>query len=112
MYRSPVRPSGGLHLAPDGGESSKTSNTIIHVKSRQDKDQSATKPMPSYDPYSLIGRTFLLPKENGECLRATISEKIIETSQELDDIHDNTVDNVIFLIGVGQGRSETILSYN
>ena len=75
LYRSAVGPTDGLHpnkhLAPDGGESSKTANTIIHVKSRQDEDQSATKPMPSYDPDSLIGRTFLLPKDNnGECLRA------------------------------------------
>ena len=69
--------------------------------------------MPSYDPDRLIGTTFLLPKgNNGECLRATISKKIIETSQEQDDIHDNTVDNINFLIKVGQGRSERILSYN
>ena len=69
--------------------------------------------MPSYDPDSLIGRTFLLPKDNnGKCLRATISKKIIVTSQELDDIHYKTVDNINFLIRDGQGRSETILSYN
>ena len=57
LYRSAMRHSDGLHPnkhpEPDGGESSKTSITIIHVKSRQDEDQSATKPMSSNDPDSL-----------------------------------------------------------
>ena len=95
LYRSALRPSDRLHpnkhLAPDGGESSKTSNTIIHVKSGQDEDQSTNKPMPSYDPDHLIGRTFLLQKDNNaKCLKATISKIIIETSQELDDINDKS----------------------
>ena len=69
--------------------------------------------MPSDDPDSLIGRTFLIPKDNnGECLRATISKRIIETSQEPDDIHGKAVDNINFLMKVGQGKFETSLSYN
>ena len=53
----------------------------IFVRSRQDDSQSATKPMAEYNPDDLIGRTFLLPKnEQGERLRATIKRKVIETS--------------------------------
>ena len=64
--------------------------------------------MPSYDPDSLIGRTFFYQKTT----MVSVSKKIMETSQELDDIHDKTVDNINFLIKVGQGRSKTILSYD
>ena len=83
------------------------------MKSRQDEDQSAPKPILLYDPDSLIGRIVLLQNDNKcECLRATISKKIIEPLEEIDDIHHKTVDNINFLIKLGQGRSETILSYN
>ena len=56
---------------------------------------------------------FLLPKnENGEQLRATITKKIIETSQQLEDLHEQSIDNINYLVKVGQGRSETILPCN
>ena len=68
---------------PDGGESSKTPKPIVFVRSRQDDSQSATKPMAEYNPDDLIGRAFLLPKnEQGERLRATIKRKVIETSKQ------------------------------
>ena len=84
-----VRPSDSAHpnkcLLPDGGECSHTHIPIIFVRSRQDDSQSATKAMAEYNPGDLIGRTFLLPKnEQGERLRATIKRKVIETSKLLD----------------------------
>ena len=68
--------------------------------------------MAEYNPDDLIGRTFLLPKnEQGERLRATIKRKVIETSKLLDDQHDNTIDKINFHLDVGQGRAEAIMSY-
>ena len=115
-YRSAVTPSDSAHpnkrLVPDGGESSQTPKPIIFVRSTQDDSQSATKPMAEYNPDDIIGRTFLLPKnEQGERLRATIKGKGIETSKLLDDQHDNVIDKINFHLDVGQGRAETIKSY-
>ena len=116
LYRSAVRPSDSAHpnkrLVTDGGESSQTPKPIVFVRSRQDNSQSATKPMAEYNPDDLMGRTFLLPKnEEGERLRATIKRKVIETSKLLDDQHDNAIDKINFHLDVGQGRAETIMSY-
>ena len=70
LYRVAVRPSDSTHpnrrLVPDGGESSQTPKPIIFVRSRQDDSQSATKLMAEYNPDDLIGRTFLLPKNEQE----------------------------------------------
>ena len=116
LYRSAVRPSDSAHpnkiLLPDGGESSQTPKPIVFDRSRQDDSQPATKPMAEYNPDDLIGRTFLLPKnEQGERLRATIKRKVIETSKDLDDQHDNTIEKINFHLDVGQGRAEPIMSY-
>ena len=68
--------------------------------------------MTEYNPDDLIGRTFLLPKnEQGERLRATIKRKVIETSKDLDDQHDNAIEKINFYLDVGQGRAEAIMSY-
>ena len=116
LYRSAVRPSDSAHhnkrLVPDGGESSKTPKPIVFVRSRQDDSQSATKPLAEYNADDLIGRTFLLPKnEQGESLRATFKRKVIETSKHLDDQHDNAIEKLNFHLDVGKGRGEAIMSY-
>ena len=99
-------------LVPDGGESSQTPTPIVFVRSRQDDSQSATKPMAEYNLDDLIGRTFLLPKnEQGERLRATIKRKVIKTSKHLDDQHDNAIEKINFHLDVGQGRAEASMSY-
>ena len=68
--------------------------------------------MAEYSPDDLIGRTFLLPKnEQGERLRDTIKRKVIETSKLLDNQHDNAIDKINFHLDVGQGRAEAIMSY-
>ena len=116
LYRSAVRPSDSAHpnkrLVPDGEESSKTPKPIVSVRSRQDDNQSAAKPMAEYNPDDLIGRTFLLPKnEQGERLRATIKRKVIATSKHLDDQHDNAIEKINFHLDVGEGRAEAIMTY-
>ena len=68
--------------------------------------------MAEYNPDDLIGRTFLLPKnEQGERLRATIMRKVIETSKLLDNQRDNAIDKINFHLDVGQGKAEAIMSY-
>ena len=95
----------------DGRESSKTLKPIVFVRSRQDVSQSATKPIADYNPDDLIGRTFLLPKnEQGERLTATIKRKVIETSKHLDDHHDNAIEKINYYLDVRQGRAEAIMS--
>ena len=116
LFRSAVRPSDSAppnkRLVPDGGKSSKTPKSIVFVRSRQDDSQSATKPMAESHPDDLIGRPFLLPKnEQGERLRATIKRKVIETLKHLDDQHDNAIEKINFHLDVGQGGSEDIMSY-
>ena len=103
LYRSEVRPSDSVHpnkrLVPDGGETSKTLNPIVFVRSRQDDSQSATQPMAEYNPDDLIGRAFLLQKnEQGERHRATTKKKVIETSRHLDDHHDNAIEMINFYL--------------
>ena len=84
-----------------------TSRSIVFVQFRQDEDTSVTTPMPTCDPDDLIGRTFLLPEnEKGECLRVTIKQIIIETSQELDDMHDAAIEHINYLLFfIGQADS-------
>ena len=43
--------------------------------------------------------------------RASIKQKVIEISDKLED-QNTMVDNINFLLDVGQGRSQTISSYN
>ena len=87
---------------------------ITFAKSHQDLDKSVSKPMAEYDPDHLIGRTFLLPpNQKGERHRASIKQKVIEIlSQELDKDQNTMVDNINFLLDVGQGRLQAIISYN
>ena len=94
------------------GRAPRPPKPLIFVRSRQDDSQSATKPMAEYSPDDLIGRTFLLPKnEQGGRLRATINMKVIETSKLLNNQHDNAIDKINFHPDVGQGRAEAIMSY-
>ena len=64
-------------------------------------------------PDDLIGRTFLLPpNQKGERHRVFIKQKVIEISENLDEDQNAVVDNINFLLDVGQGRSQAIISYN
>ena len=105
IYRSTVRPitkSNPNHrLDIDGGESgtsmgasegSKPTKTpklpTVFIRSRQDDaGPSIIKPMPEFDPDSLIGRTFLLPpQENGERLRAKVTKEVVEQIEAADGL--------------------------
>ena len=95
IYRSAVRPKKSStpnhRLAPHGGEVSTSYDPsedkissgsplgapegyspeqkapTVFIRSRDEENPSGSKPMPTFDPSDLIGRTFLLPpEENGE----------------------------------------------
>ena len=69
--------------------------------------------MAEYNPDDLIGRTFLFPpNQKDKRHRASIEQKVIELSEKLDEDQNAIVDNINFLLDVGQGRSQAIISYN
>ena len=116
VYRYAVRPADDLHpnkhLLPELGESegSNTSKPITFVKSCQDLDNSVSKPMAEYNPDDLIGRTFLLPpNQKGERHKASIKQRVIEISEKLDADQNAVVDNISYILDVGQGRSQGYL---
>ena len=87
---------------------------ITFAKSHQDLDKSVSKPMAEHNPDDFIGRSFLLPpNQKGERHRASIKQKALEILyQELDEDQNTMVDNINFLLDVGQRRSQAIISYN
>ena len=128
IYRSAVRPitkSNPNHrLDLDGGEfgtsmgssgGSKPTKTTkapaVYIRSRQDDaDPSIIKPMPEFDPDNLIGRTFLLPpQENGERLRAKFTKKVV---QEIEAVDGNRRPNINFILDIGEGKVEELITYN
>ena len=107
IYRSAVRPKKSStpnhRLAPHGGEDSASSDPsedkissgsplgdpegyspnqkapTVFIKYRDEENPSGSKPMPTFDPSDLIGRTFLLPpEENGERHRAKVPRQVVE----------------------------------
>ena len=97
IYRSAVRPitksnpnhrldidrveSGASMGDSEGSKLTKTPKVLtVFIRSRQDDaGPSIIKPMPEFDPDSLIGRTYLLPpQENGERLRTKVTKKVAE----------------------------------
>ena len=119
IYRSAVHPVDHLHpnkhLLPDLGESDGSNKPppITFVISCQDLDKSVSNPMAEYNPDNLLGRTFLFPpNQKGERHRASIKQKIIEISDQLDTEQHEMVNEINFLLDVGLGRSQAIMSYN
>ena len=107
IYKSAVRPKKSStpnhRLAPHGGEVSASSDPsedkifsgsslgypegsspkqkvpTVFIRSRDEENPSGSKPMPTFDPSDLIGRTFLLPpEENGERHRAKDTRQVVE----------------------------------
>ena len=111
IYRSAVRPKKSStpnhRLAPHGGEVSALSDPS------EDKISSGSpgsKPMPTFDPSDLIGRTFLLPpEENGERHRAKVTRQVVEI---IDQDNGQRVENINFILDIGNGKVEELISYN
>ena len=138
IYRSAVRPkkcSTPYHrLAPHGGEVSPSSDPsedkiasgsplgvpegylpkkkdpTVFIRSRDEENPSGSKSMPTFDPSDLIGRTFLLPpEENGERHRAKVTGQVVEI---IDQDNGQRVENINFILDIGNGKVEELISYN
>jgi hypothetical protein len=122
VHRSNVRSAlpgkaRNLRIDPLGGEQ----QPFPFVKSRLDdlktqfensaseNGETKTPSMPIFHPRDLVGRTFLMDKEeDGQRHRARIVKAIEDHEQEL----ENDPDRIKFLISVGDERKEEIISYN
>ena len=68
------------------------------------------KSMPQFNPDDLTGRTFLQPpQENGETLRAKVTKKVV---QEIEAEDGNTIPNINFILDIGEGNVEELITYN
>ena len=66
--------------------------------------------MPTFDPADLTGRAFLLPpEENGERHRAKVTRKVVEI---IDQENGHRVENIHFILDIGNGKVEELISYN
>ena len=66
--------------------------------------------MPTFDPSDLIGRTFLLPpEENRERHRAKVTRQVVEI---IDQDNGQRVENINFILDIGHGKVEELISYN
>ena len=96
----------------EGSKPTKTPKVpTVFIRSRQDDaGPSIIKPMPEFDPDSLIGRTFLLPpQENGERLRAKVTKKVVE---EIEAADGDRKPNINFILDIGEGKVEKLITYN
>ena len=138
IYRSAVRPKKSStpnhRLAPHGGEVSASSDPsedksssgssigstegsspklkapTVFIRSRDEENQSGSKPMPTFDPSDLIGRTFLLPpEENGERHRAKVTGKVVEIIDQDDGQREENINSIL---DIGNGKVEELISYN
>jgi len=114
IYRSSIRPadddSRNLRVDPVKGELS-SSKPIIFVRSKEDDEglTDSPRPMATLQAEDLIGRTFLKsPESNGERLRAKIVRTIYDPDEETKDIKEA----IKFLLNVGEGRAEEIITYH
>ena len=138
IYRSAVRPKKSStpnhRLAPHGGEVSASSDPsedkissgsplgspegyspeqkapTVFIRFSNEENPLGSKPMPTFDPSDLIGRTFLLPpEENGERHRAKVTRKVVDI---VDQDNGQRVENINFILDIGNGKVEELISYN
>ena len=101
--------SGSPTGAPEGSSPEQKAPTVF-IRSRDEENPSGSKPMPTFDPSDLIGRTFLLPpEENGERHRAKVTRKVVEI---IDQEDGKRVENINFILDFGNGKVEELISYN
>ena len=108
--RSEDKISSGSPLGASGGSSPEQKAPTVFIRSRDEENPSGSKPMPTFDPSDLIGRTFLLPpEENGERHRAKVTRQVVEI---IDQDNGQRIENINFLLDTGNGKVEELISYN
>ena len=102
--------SGSPLGAPEGSSQEQKAPTVF-IRSRDEENPSGSKPMPTFDPSDLIGRTFLLPpEENGERHRAKVTRNVVV--EIIDQEDGQRVENINFILDIGNGKVEELISYN
>ena len=95
---------------PIGENSAQSDTPTVYIKSRHDDGPTSSKPLPEFNHDDLVGRTFLLPPgDNGERLRAKVTRKVVEDIEQADG---ERVQKLSFILGIGNGKLEEIISYN
>ena len=70
----------GSPLGPSEGYSPIQKTPTVFIWSRDEENPSGSKPMPTFDPTDLIGRTILLPpEENEKRLGPKLPEKLLKS---------------------------------
>ena len=102
--------SGSPLGSPEGSSPGQKAPTVVS-RSRDEENPSGSKPMPTFDPSDLIGRTFLLPpEENGERRhRAKVTRQVVEI---IDQDNGQRIEYINFILDIGNGKVEEIISYN
>ena len=65
--------------------------------------------MPTFAPSDLIGRTFLLPPEENGRHRTKVTRQVVEI---IDQDNGQTVEKINFILDIGNGKVEELISYN
>ena len=102
--------SSGSPLGDPEGSSPEQKAPTVFIRSRDEENPCGSKPMATFDPSDLIGRTFLLPpEENGERHRAKVTRKVVEI---IDQNNGQRVESINFILDIGNGKVEELISYN
>ena len=102
--------SSGSPLGAPEGYSPEQKAPTVFIRSRDEENPSGSKPMPTFDPSDLIGRTVLLPpEENGERHRAKVTRQVVEI---IDQDNGQRIENINFILDIGNGKVEELISYN
>ena len=102
--------SSGSPLRASEGSSHERKSPTVFIRSRDEENPSGSKRIPTFDPSDLIGRTFLLPPEvNGERHRAKVTRQVVGI---IDQDNGQRVENINFILHIGNGKVEELISYN
>ena len=102
--------SSGSPLGPSECSSPSQKTPTVFMRPRDEENPSGSKPMPTFDQEDLTGRTFLFPpEENGEKHRAKVTRKVVEI---IDHENGHRIDNINFILDIGNGKVEELISYN
>ena len=98
-------------MSSDKSEKSAQSDTpTVYIKSWHDDGPTSSKPLPEFNPDDHVGTTFLLPPgDNGERLRAKVTRIVFVDIEQADG---ERVQKISFILGIGNGKLEEIISYN
>ena len=95
---------------PNGENPAPLDTPTVCIKSRHDDGPTSSKPWPGFNPDDLFGMTFLLPPgDNGERLRAKVTRKV---GEDIEQVDGERVQKLSFILGIGNGKLEEIISYN